>query len=325
MRPAHLPSPRRVPGVATPAIAHQPPPEALPQACLGHLAPARRADHTPADPLRHRGPQPRTLLAFPPAGRIQVCRQVCRRWLWDIRSGLRHGLGHRLPRRVLQVGERPQPHLHPTQVLQGARRGPFRQRIGPGAQGRARLDPRADPPRRYPSGHVRAGLRTTGRTDQTVPRIRGHAGLYGRDLGHLLPLGRGILPLQRVLAVVTALRRDGDHDVHLLHRPQPPRLPCMAGLSARATPRGLAPRPFAQGLGRVARRGARRGARGLLHLLPQRWDRRLQRRHTALQCAEVRLCLGWGALPYLWWYGDLAVHGQRFYAASALPGKGVSQ
>ena len=141
--------------------------------------------------------------------------------------------------------------------------------------------------------------------------ILGHDRLHGRDLGHLMPLGLGIFPLQRVLAVVTALRLDGDHDVHLLHRHQCPGLPCMAGLSPGPTPRGLAPRPLAQGLGWVARRGSRRGARGLLYLLPQLLDRRLQRCHAALQRTDVRLGLGRDALPYLWWEGDLAVHGQR--------------
>ena len=98
----------------------------------------------------------------------------------------------------------------------------------------------------------------------------------------------------------------------------------MAGLSARAAPRGLSPRPFAQGLGWVARRWTRRGARGLLHLLPQLLDRRLQRCHAVLQRADVCPCLG-EMLPYFWWEGDLAVHGQRLYEASTLPGKGVSQ
>ena len=41
--------------------------------------------------------------------------------------------------------------------------------------------------------------------------------------------------------------------------------------------------------------------RCLLHLLPQLLDRRLQRSYAALQCADVRLCLGGDALPYLWW------------------------
>ena len=103
-----------------------------------------------------------------------------------------------------------------------------------------------------------------------------------------------------------------------------PCLPCMAGLSARTTPRGLSPWPLAQGLGWIARRWARRGARGLLHLLPQLLDRRLQRCYAALQREDVPLCCGGEMFPSCSWEGELTVHGQRFYAASTRPGTGVS-
>ena len=104
--------------------------------------------------------------------------------------------------------------------------------IGPRTQGRNRLDPRTEAPRRHARGHLRTGLLTTGRTDQAVQLILGHDGLHRRDLGHLMPLGLGILPLQQVLTGVTSLRLDGDDDVHLLHRHQCPCLPCMARLAA---------------------------------------------------------------------------------------------
>ena len=71
MCPAHLPSPGRVPGVGAPAIGHQPPPELLPQQLLGHFAPARQANHKHGDVRGDRGPQPRALRPFPPAGLIR--------------------------------------------------------------------------------------------------------------------------------------------------------------------------------------------------------------------------------------------------------------
>ena len=51
MRPAHLPSPRRVPGGGAPAIRHQPPPEALPPALPG--PPGHRAMRAPPTPVPH--------------------------------------------------------------------------------------------------------------------------------------------------------------------------------------------------------------------------------------------------------------------------------
>lgn len=44
MRPAQLPPPGGIPAVPTPAIRHQPAPEALPREFLGHLTTARPLD-----------------------------------------------------------------------------------------------------------------------------------------------------------------------------------------------------------------------------------------------------------------------------------------
>ena len=79
--------------------------------------------------------------------------------------------------------------------------------------------------------------------------ILGDDRLHRWDLGHLLPLGLRILPLQGVLAVATALRLDGDHHVHLLHRHQRPGVPLMTRLSTRSTSTRLSTRLACQGPG----------------------------------------------------------------------------
>jgi hypothetical protein len=175
-----------------------------------------------------------------------------------------------------------------------------------------------NPPVGNPRGHRRAGRLATGRTDQAVHLILGHDGMYGRDLGHLMPLGLGIFPPQQVLTAVTALRLDGDDDVHLLHRHQDPGLPFMARLPAWATPRGPALRPFAQGVGRIARGRPRRGARGLLQALRQLLDRGLQVLHDRLQPgnarferADILLGLDRRMLPDLLGQRGHGLHGHR--------------
>jgi hypothetical protein len=85
-----------------------------------------------------------------------------------------------------------------------------------------------------------------------VQLILGHHRLHGRDLGHLLPLGPRIVPLQGMLAAPTALGLDEDDDVDLLDRHKAPRMALVSGLPARPTPGGLAPRPLGQRLRRIA-------------------------------------------------------------------------
>ena len=130
--------------------------------------------------------------------------------------------------------------------------------------------------------------------------ILGDHGLHGRDLGHLMPLGLRIRPLQWLLAASTALGLDGEDHVHLFAGHQAPRVSLVPGLPPRPTPAGLAPWPLGQRLWRVARRRARRGARGLLQLLPQLLDHRLQRRHPGFEGADVGLRLRRYALPEVW-------------------------
>ncbi len=121
-RPAHRPSPRRIPGVGAPAIRHPPPPAALPQACSRDVTTTRHADPPHGDARRDRRPPPRPLPAFAPPGLVHS----------------------------------------------GGRRG-----------GGGRFD--------------------TGRTDQAVHLRRGHDGMPGRDLGHLMPRGLGGFPHRREL------------------------------------------------------------------------------------------------------------------------------
>ena len=302
MCPTDLPPPRRVAGVGAPALRHQRPPEVLPQQLVGHFGAARHPDHKHGDIGGDRGPPPRTRLSFSPAGLIQVSG----RWLLDICPGLCHRLGHRLHGSLLQGGARPQPHLDAKQVLQGALRGPFRQMIGPCAQGRDRLDARAESPHWHTRGRLRAGLLAAGRTDQAVQLILSHDRLHGRDLGHLMPLGVRNLPLQRRLTAPAPHGFDRNDHIHRLHGQQRACLPLRAGLSTRATPRGLTPGPLVLGLGWVARRGARRGPRGLLHPLRQVPHRRLQALDGGLQCchaglegADVVLGHTWDLIPHL--------------------------
>lgn len=139
-----------------------------------------------------------------------------------------------------------------------------------------------------------------------------------------MPLGLGILPLQGALAAPTVLGLHGEDHVPLLDRHHPPRLSLVARLPARPTPGRLAPRPFGQGLRRITRRRARRGARVLLPLLPQLLDCGLQRRDSGVEGMESGLHLRGCALPELWGEQELAVHEPALYATLRQPGKPFS-
>ena len=82
--------------------------------------------------------------------------------------------------------------------------------------------------------------------------ILGHHRLHGWNLGDLLPLGLRIVPLQGMLAVLTALGLDGDDHVYLLDRHQAPRMSLVSRLPSRPTPGGPAPQPLDERLRRIA-------------------------------------------------------------------------
>ena len=147
--------------------------------------------------------------------------------------------------------------------------------------------------------------------------ILGDDRLHGWDLGHLMPLGLGIFPLQGVLTAGAALRLDGDDHVHLLHRHQRPGVPLMAGLPTWATPTGLRRGRFPRAWGGSLDGGRDEVREVLLHLLGQVLDRRfqalddgLQRRHTGFEGTDVVLGLDGLMLPDLWWNGGLGIHGR---------------
>ena len=126
------------------------------------------------------------------------------------------------------------------------------------------------------------------------------------DLRHLMPLGLGILALQRVLAAAAPLGLDRDHDIDLLNRHQRPCLALVAGLPAGPTATGVATGPFRGGLRRIARRRPGGGARVLLQPLGQVLNRRfqaldggLQRRHACFERTDVVLDGSRDLLPQL--------------------------
>jgi hypothetical protein len=77
VRPIHLPPPRRVLGVGTPAIRHQIAPEPLPQEFLGYFGAARQPDNKDGDARGGGRPQLGPLPAFTPPGFVQIRRRLC--------------------------------------------------------------------------------------------------------------------------------------------------------------------------------------------------------------------------------------------------------
>jgi len=271
MRPTELPAPRGVPVIATPAVRHQPAPEALAQQLLGPVATARPPDHKHGDPLGHCPPEPGPLQAFPRPGFVRVRRRLA----LHRRPCLGHGFGHRLGGRLLQLHDGAQPHLDPQEIMPQPLRGPLRQVIGPCGQRRRGLEAGAKAVGRHARRHLRRAHFATGRTDQRLQLILGDDRLHRRHLCHLLPLGLGIFPLPGRLATGAPLWLDEDHCSHLFHEHQRPSVSLMARLAPRATATRLSPRNLARGLGRIARRWTRRVPGVLLYVLGQMLNRRL--------------------------------------------------
>jgi hypothetical protein len=146
--------------------------------------------------------------------------------------------------------------------------------------------------------------------------ILGDDRLHGWDLGDLMPLGLAIFSMQGVLTAGAALGLDGDDHLHPLDRDQRAGVPLVAGLPAGPTPTGLVPWPPADGLGRIARRGPRRGARVLRQPLCQVVDRRsqalddgLQRRPPAFERPDIVLDHCRGLVPQCLGEKPLGIHG----------------
>ena len=204
-------------GEALPRSVTTPPQKRSPRGCPGHRATARCAHHPPGAPLRHRGPQPGPRLSCPPAGLLQVGRRPRAR-LPPAPSPAPGGRSFPAP-----AGPQTYSPGRAAWCVATAARPPSTGPCAPGPAGPA--------PRRPTRGHLRPGRLTTGRTDQAVHLRRGHAWLHGRARGHLMPRGLGLRSRQQGLAVVTALRLDGDPTVRAT--PAPPGPP-----PARPTPRG---------------------------------------------------------------------------------------
>ena len=324
MRPAELSTPGGIPGVRTPAIRDQPSPQALTQELPGHLTTARPPHDTHGDPGRDRRPQPGTLPPFAPSRVVQVRRRL----LWDRAPCFRHGLGHRLRGRRLQARERAQTDRHAQEIFHEALCGALGQMRGARAPRGDGLHPWAQRP--AGNAHRPCGARglPTHWADQPMPLILGDDRLHGWDLGDLMPLGLAIFSRPGVLTAGAALGLDGDDHLHPLDRDQRAGVPLVAGLPAGPTPTGLVPWPPAEGLGRIARRRPRRGARVVLQPLGSVLDRRfqalddgLQHRHPGFEGPNVVLDRSWGLVPQLLGERTLGHHGPRCDATSASAGK----
>jgi hypothetical protein len=255
--PTQLPPPARIPARRTPAIRHQPTPERLSQELLRHLGPARPPPHKDRDVSSNRGPQPGPLRPFAPACFIHVGRGL------PLHRGLRlhHRLRDRLDCSGLQLRDRPHAQRGAVQILPAALGGPLRQMIRPRAQGRERLHPRAEAPRRHTRGQRRSRRCTTGRAYHPMDRLLRNDRMHWRNLSALMPLRLRICARQWLLAPPAPLGLDGAPSVHFFDRHPDPCLPLVSWLPTGPAPRGWAPRPVRHSLRRIARRGgATRGA-----------------------------------------------------------------
>jgi hypothetical protein len=176
-------------------------------------------------------------------------------------------------------------------------------------------------------------------TAQAMQLSLGHRRRVRWNLPHLMPLGRGILARQEMVAVGTALGLDRDDDLDLCAWPEGPRLPLMTALPARSMSTRLTAGPLTPRLGRIARRRPRRGPRVLLQRRPPLVDRGLCRlagglptlngllpcSSPCLKRSNVGLSLCWDALPHLWRYGSLVVHTLELSVTSALTGTCFAQ
>ncbi len=200
--------------------------------------------------------------------------------------------------------------------------------IGPRTQRRDRLHPRPEAARGHTRRPFRLGHLPTGSADQLVQLILRHDRLHGGDVCDLVPLGVEILSHQWMLTAPAALRLERAYHIDPFERHQCTRVPLVAGLPTGSTATGFALGPFRGRLGRIARRGPRRGARVVLQPLRQLPDRRfqaldggLQRCHAGLEGADVVLDRTWGLIPQLLGEGTLGRHGLRCYATWPLAGK----
>jgi hypothetical protein len=81
-----------------------------------------------------------------------------------------------------------------------------------------------------------------------VQLILSHHRTHQGDFRHLMALGLGVLPAQRVLTAGALPGLHGDNHIYRFDRHQPPAMPFVAILPARPTPSGLSTRPLASGL-----------------------------------------------------------------------------
>jgi hypothetical protein len=110
-----------------------------------------------------------------------------------------------------------------------------------------------------------------------------------------MALGIGSVSQQWLLTTGALLGLERDHHVNVFHRDQRPCLSLVTGLSAWASPTGLATRSLV--LGRITRGRTRRGARILLQALQQLLHGGLERRHTGFKRQNLVLDFARSAIP----------------------------
>lgn len=186
----------------------------------------------------------------------------------------------------------PQTAPHPKEVLPQRLRGALGEAIGPRTPRHEGLHPRPIRPPWDPLGPRRARGGAAGRTHHLMHLILDPHRLAGRNFDNLMPLGLRVLACKRLLTMAALFGLERNHHVHVFYGHQPPGLPRVTGLSPATPSTGLA--TWSLGRGRIPRGRPRRGARVLLHALPQLLHGSLQRRDTCFKCQSPGFRAGCG-------------------------------
>jgi len=161
----------------------------------------------------------------------------------QVRRRLGDGLGERLARSVLEIGNATERNGHPKEIRDQLLDVALGQVVRPTAHRQHRLQPWPEGSRRHIYGQLCPGLRLASRADQAVQLLFSHGRDDPSDVNDLMPNRCWIRPVEIVTAAFTVARSERHHGGDLIRGDERAEMLLVSRLTPTRPPAGFGRSP----------------------------------------------------------------------------------